>query len=88
MDTREDLLEDRAKWIAALWTAVRMRELGDVADQTFANARIREYTAPFAPHSRCVNAFYDLVQADRAEAVRVAGAMNDYLDSKMQARGG
>jgi hypothetical protein len=88
LDTREDLLEDRAKWISALWMAVRLAETGTAADQRFAGARIREYLAPFAPHSLCVNAFHQLVETDRAEAERVIAAMSEYLESKAQARGG
>jgi hypothetical protein len=88
LDTREDLLEDRAKWISALWMAVRLRETGTADDRSFAEARVREYLAPFAPHSRCLNAFHQLVQADPAEAKAVAEAMGEYLESKTRARGG
>jgi hypothetical protein len=88
LDTREDLLEDRAKWISALWLAARLRETGTADDRAFADARIREYLAPFAPHSRCLNAFHELVTTNPAEAAQVAGAMGAYLESKRQARGG
>ncbi|HEX8832036.1 MAG TPA: hypothetical protein VF705_12760 [Longimicrobium sp.] len=88
LDTSEDLLEDRAKWIAAFWVALRLREAGNAADRVFAEARIREFLSPSAPHSRCLNAFHDLATADLAEAERVAGAMGTYLESKSRVRGG
>ena len=88
LDTREDLLEERAKWIGALWVAVRLAETGNETDRAFAEARIREYLAPFAPHSRCLNAFHELLVRDRPGAERVARAMGDYLAEKARARTG
>lgn len=85
LDTREDLLEERAQWIVALWIALRLRETGGPADRPIADEAIMQYTSPFAAHSRCVQAFYELAGSDRAEAERVVGSLRDYLKTRQQA---
>jgi hypothetical protein len=85
LDTREDLLEERAKWIQALWIALRLRATGDAADRKTADEAIALYTSPAAPHSRCALAFRELAEHDPAEARAVADKMTEYLASKGQA---
>ncbi|HKP75364.1 MAG TPA: hypothetical protein VJT67_07450 [Longimicrobiaceae bacterium] len=82
LDTREDLLEERAKWIVALWIALRLRATGTPDDQAQANEAILQYTSPYAPHSRCITAFHELTQRDPAAAARVVQHMREYLRSK------
>lgn len=84
LDTREDLLEDRAKWIGAVWTALRLMDTGTEQDRLDAEDALREYLSPYAPHSNCVNAFYRLAQTSPAEAERVAREMRLYLRSKVR----
>jgi hypothetical protein len=82
LDTREDLLEERAKWIQALWIALRLRATGDAADRSTADQAISLYTSPAAPHSRCASAFRKLADSDPGEARAIAERMSAYLASK------
>lgn len=82
LDTREDLLEDRATWILVLWTALRLHATGTAADRAIAQARIREYVSPIAPHANCVRTFFRLARQDLAAAEEIALRMSDYLASK------
>jgi hypothetical protein len=85
LDTREDLLEERAEWIVALWIALQLRAAGNPRQRAAAERAIRQYTSPYAAHSRCTSAFHDLALRDPAEADRIVDRLQEYLDSKRPA---
>ncbi|HEX2093377.1 MAG TPA: hypothetical protein VHG28_13310 [Longimicrobiaceae bacterium] len=83
LDTREDLLLDRATWITAHWMALYLRENGNAASQRVAEQRVREHLSPLAPHSNCLQAFHQLALTDPTEAESIALKLSDYLASKL-----
>jgi hypothetical protein len=84
LDTREDLLEDRAKWIGALWTALRLAQTGSAQDRMLAEGSMHEILSPYAPHSNCLQAFYRLAMESPTDAADVAVTMYEYLKNKVR----
>jgi hypothetical protein len=81
LDTREELLYERAELITALWANLRLKAIGSAADKAQAKARLAAAVKAGAPHSSCAKAFIELAGSDPALAEAQFDAAIDYVAS-------
>lgn len=83
LDTREELLRERAEQIRSFHMALRLLETGGAADRAEALGAIEQHKAPYSPHSGCVRAFHALYERDRAEAEEIFALIREYLEPQI-----
>lgn len=83
LDTREELLRERAEQVRSFHMALRLLETGSAADQAEAKAAIEGHRAPHSPHAGCVRAFHALYERDRNEAEEIFALIRAYLEPQI-----
>ncbi len=83
LDTREELLRERADVIANLRIALDAQTAGSTNEiRQSATQAVARAQRPSSRHSSCASAFVALSQTDSAAAVDLATAAQQYLDSQ------
>lgn len=83
LDTREELLRERAEQLRSFHMALRLLETGTAADRVEATAAIENHKARHSPHAGCVRAFHALYERDRAEAEEIFALIGAYLEPQI-----
>lgn len=79
LDARENLREERAEAIAAIHTAVRLEQIGDESERTYARRVLKARTSSAAAHTNCARCFHRLCRTDPQRASLLAEAALEIL---------
>lgn len=83
LDTREELLRERAEQIRSFYMALHLLETGGPSGRAVAQGAIRDHLSPRSPHSGCVRAFHALYQRDSSKAEEIVQLVLEYLEPQI-----
>jgi hypothetical protein len=82
LDTREELIRERAMAIVALYFAFDNLTSTNALKRNLARRNIDTYTAPRSAHTNCNRSYLKVLEANPERATELASQAQEYLDSE------